>query len=378
MVQYVWQTPGWCDFRWHSEALLRPLGHVRQAQGRLLGEAIYIGLEMQADVLAEETVTTASIEGERLDRNSVRSSVARRLGLPTAGLPATKRNVDGLVEMLVDATANHEKPLTSERLKGWHASLFPTGYSGMVNILVGDWRQDSKPMHVMSGPIGKEKIHYEAPPSHRIEAEINRFLEWWKSPPENLDGLLRAALAHFWFVSIHPFDDGNGRIARAITDMALAQDERRGNRLYSMSAQISIERDNYYDVLERNQKGDGDVTDWLLWFMGCLERSIQRSEVEVRHVLLKSRFWHRRSGIALNERQQKVVNRLLDVGPDGFEGGLTNRKYRGITKVSRETVKRDIADLLKKGILVKNPGGGRSVSYDLAWTEEDERVIPRT
>jgi len=375
MVQYVWEDSSWPNFRWSSETLLQPLGQTRQLQGRLLAEAGYIGLEMQAQVLTEETITTAAIEGEKLDLNSVRSSVARRLGLPTAGLPPTERHVDGLVDVLIDATANYARPLTSERLKGWHAGLFPTGYSGMTRIRVGEWRRGSKPLQVVSGPLGRERIHYKAPPASRIELEMGRFLEWWHSSPGNLDGLLRSALAHFWFVSIHPFEDGNGRIARAITDMALAQDECTGFRLYSMSAQISTERDAYYDVLERSQRGDGEISDWLVWFMGCVSRSIRRSQVQVRHVLRKSRFWQRCAEVTLNVRQQKVINRLLDAGPLGFEGGLTNRKYRGMTRVSRETAKRDMADLVEKGILKKNAGGGRSVNYDLVWPEQSERLI---
>ncbi len=365
MVQYIWQNTDWPHFDWSSQTLLQPLGKVRQSQGRLLGEAEHIGLEMQAKVLAEEAFTTSAIEGEKLDRLSIRSSVARRLGLPTAGLPGAERHVDGLVELLIDATTHHEKPLTLERIKGWQAALFPTGYSGMAKIRVGDWRQDTSPMQVVSGPVGKEKVHYQAPPANRIKAEMNRFLTWWHAPPENLDGLLRAALAHFWFVSIHPFEDGNGRIARAITDMALAQDEGKEYRLYSMSAQISAERNRYYDVLELNQKGGLEITDWLLWFLGCLERSIQRSEAEVQHALQKSRFWQHYLELTFNERQKKIINKLLDAGPEDFTGGLTNRKYRGMTKVSRETAKRDIADLVEKGVLVKKPGGGRSVSYDL-------------
>ena len=368
MVLYVWQKPGWPRFTWNSDLLLEPLGRVRQSQGKLLGQALYIGLKSQAEVLTEEAFTTAAIEGEKLDRDSIRSSVARRLGLPTAGLPRTDRNVDGLVEMLVDATSQRDRPLSAKRLKGWHAALFPTGYSGMHKIAVGRWRKEPGPMRVVSGPIGKERIHYEAPPAHRVEMEMARFLQWWQSSsPDTMDGLVRAGLAHFWFVSIHPFEDGNGRIARAITDMALAQDERADRRLYSMSANIVKERDNYYKILERSQKGNGDITDWLVWFLGCLERSIQRSEDEVQVALEKARFWQNHAETVLNERQRKVANRLLDAGPGNFQGGLTNRKYVAMTKVSRETAKRDIADLLDKGILKKNPGSGRSVNYDLAW-----------
>jgi Fic family protein len=373
MVQYVWQLPTWPSFRWDSDSLLRPLGSTRKAQGRLLAEAEYFGLEMQADVLAEDAFTTAAIEGERLDRDSVRSSVARRLGLPTAGLPPAERHIDGLVMMLIDATAAHERVLGQDRLKGWHAALFPTGYSGFKKITVGDWRPGSAdPMQVVSGPAGREKVHYEAPPAGQLEEEMPRFFDWWQKRQEKLDGLVRAALAHFWFVTIHPFEDGNGRIARALADMALAQDEQTNCRLYSMSAQISAERDGYYDVLERTQRGDGDVTSWLVWFLECQERSIQRSEEQVQKSIQKARFWQWCAGMSLNDRQQKVVNRLLETGPGGFEGGLTTRKYRGITKAPPSTAKRDIADLLGKGIIRQNPGGGRSVSYDLVWPDSSQ------
>ena len=367
MVQYVWQGPSWPDFRWDSASLLRPLGKARQAQGKLLGEGEYFGLEIEADVLTDEAFTTAAIEGERLDRDSVRSSVARRLGLPTAGLPPTERHVDGLVEMLVDATRNYRAPLTPSRLKGWHAALFPTGYSGLNRIPVGEWRQAGEPMQVISGPIGKEKVHYKAPPADRVAGEIERFLEWFRTSRGEVDGLVRAAVAHFWFVTIHPFQDGNGRIARAITDMALAQDEDTGCRLYSMSAQIKAERDHYYEILERAQKGTGDINEWIVWFLACLERAIRRSDREVQKIMNKARLWQNIADLGLNERQRKVINRLVEAGRGGFEGGLTNRKYRGITNTTRETAKRDIADLVAKGILVKNPGGGRSASYDLAW-----------
>jgi Fic family protein len=363
---YVWQTSTWPKLVWKAEPLLGPLGSARRSQGRLLGQAESIGLKSQAEILIEEAFTTAAIEGEKLDRDRIRSSVARRLGLPTAGLPPTDRNVDGLVEVLIDATTNRDHPLSPKRLKGWHAALFPTGYSGMKEILVGRWRKTVAPMRVVSGPIGKERVHYEAPPAKRLDREMADFVHWWHSwSLQEIDGLVRAGVAHFWFVSIHPFEDGNGRIARAITDMALAQDEELDLRLYSMSAQIVDERDDYYKVLERNQKGDGDVTDWLVWFLGCLERSMRRAEGQVHVALQRARFWRDHSETTLNERQRKVVNRLLDVGRGKFEGGLTNRKYVALTKVSRETAKRDIADLVDKGILARNPGGGRNASYDI-------------
>lgn len=367
MVQYIWQASSWPEFRWDSSELLRPLGKARQAQGELLAKAEYFELSMQAEVLTEEAFTTAAIEGELLNRDSVRSSVARRLGLPTAGLPAVERHIDGLVEMLIDATRNHAEPLTASRFKGWHAALFPTGYSGMNKIVVGDWRRGKESMKVISGPMGKERVHYEAPPAEKMEEEVERFLAWFRTTRDKEDGLVRSAVAHFWFVTIHPFQDGNGRIARAIADMALAQDENNDCRLYSMSAQIKTERDGYYDVLERTQKGSGDITEWIVWFLTCLDRAILRSDSEIRKAMHKARLWQHIAHLGLNERQRKVVNRLFEAGPGGFEGGLTNRKYRGITKTTRETAKRDMSDLVTKGILVKKPGGGRSSSYDLVW-----------
>ena len=367
MVNYIWQLPSWPGFRWDEANLLRPLGLTRQTQGKLLAKSEYFDLGVRADVLIQEAFTTAEIEGELLNRESVRSSVARRLGLPTAGLPPADRHVDGLVEMLIDATRNHKEPLTASRIKGWQAALFPTGYSGMSKIVVGDWRRDTEPMQVVSGPIGKETVHYEAPPAERVDSEVAKFLAWFQSSPDHADGLVRAAVAHLWFVTIHPFDDGNGRIARAITDMALAQDENMDFRLYSMSAQIRTDQNNYYDILERTQKGDGDITEWVIWFLDCLSRAIQRSEAEIDKVMAKARFWNNITRISLNERQRKVVNRLLDAGTGGFTGGLTNRKYRGMTRTTRETSKRDIGDLVAKGILAKRPGGGRSTSYDLNW-----------
>jgi len=368
MVQYVWETPSWPDIYWDSATLLHPLGKARQAQGMLLSETACFELESQSRVLTEEAFTTAAIEGEKLDRESIRSSVARRLGLPTAGLPSVERHIDGLVEMLVDATRNHEAPLTPGRLKGWQAALFPTGYSGINKIAAGEWRRDEEgPMQVVSGPVGREKIHFEAPPADRLDEEIDQFLEWFRSSETETDGLMRAAEAHFRFVTIHPFQDGNGRIARAIADMALAQDENNGCRLYSMSAQIKAERDDYYDVLERMQKGTGDITQWIVWFLECLGRAIRRSHTEVQKSRDKNSLWQKLTNLDLYERQRKIVNRLFEVGPGGFEGGLTNRKYRGMAKTTRETAKRDIADLLGKGILTRNPGGGRNASYDLVW-----------
>ena len=374
MPHYVWQTEKWPNVRWSAERVIAPLAWVRVCQGKLLGKAAGLGfdldLKLRAEVLTEEAVETAAIEGESLDRDSVRSSVARRLGLPAAGLRRADRHVEGLVEMLMDATRRHGEPLTADRLKGWHAALFPTGFSGIRPIRVGDWRIGPEPMQVVSGPMGRERVHYEAPPAGRVQSEMKCFLEWWASRESPIDGLLRAALAHFWFVTIHPFDDGNGRIGRAIADMALAQDEGSSSRFYSMSAQISADRDPYYTVLERTQRGDGDVTDWLLWFLECLGNSVDRSEKQLEQSLQKARFWQRHARLELDERQLKVINRLLDAGPGGFEGSVTTRKYVGMTKASRATAQREISDLVQKGLLRKGPGRGRSSSYELVWEQQ--------
>lgn len=310
---------------------------------------------------------TSAIEGERLARDSVRSSVARRLGLEAAGLPAPDRHVEGLVDVLLDASSRWEEPLTAERLKGWHAALFPTGYSGLHKLTVADWRR--KPMQVVSGPVGRERVHFEGPPPERLSAEMDRFLAWWEAESRDLEGTIRAGVAHLWFETLHPFDDGNGRIGRALVDLALAQAERNSRRFYSLSTQIHAERDDYYRALEEAQGSGGDVTAWLVWFLGCVERAIGRAETEVQLALRKARFWRRIRAHGLNQRQAKVVNRLLDAGPGGFEGGLTNRKYRQMTRASERTALRDIQDLVGRGILVRDDSGGRSTRYELAWGE---------
>lgn len=299
MTHYLWQLENWTNFRWDTEQLLTPLGDCRLLQGKLLStvESLGFSLENQAEILAEETVKTAAIEGEKLDARAVRSSVARRLGLPSAGVSAD-RSVDGLITVLLDATRNHNALLSPERLWGWQAALFPTGYSGMYRIRVGEWRGDS-PMQVVSGPVGRETIHFEAPPCERIPAEMAAFLEWWRSSRGNVEGLLRAAVAHFRFVTIHPFEDGNGRLARALTDMAMAQDDGQTMRYYSLSAQIMAERDAYYDILERYQKGDGDLTEWLLWFLGCFRRAIGSSQILLAAVLDKAAFWQQHSQVTV-------------------------------------------------------------------------------
>ncbi|TYO96737.1 Fic family protein [Geothermobacter ehrlichii] len=373
--QYIWQHPSWPNFRKDSEALIKPLGECRFKQGSLLAQMRELGMEVRqqarAEVLIEEALKTSEIEGEKLDPKAVRSSVARRLGLPTAGLPEIRdRHADGVVEILLDATRNHDKPLTAERLFGWHAALFPTGYSGLQKIRVAAWRDDlDGPMQVVSGPVGREKVHYEAPPAKRVPREMERFLHWWEESSQKEDGLLRAAVAHLWFVAIHPFDDGNGRIARALTEMALAQDEALAIRYYSLSSQIMADSASYYSVLERTNKGDGEITGWLLWFLDCMSRAILRSNELLTNVLVKARFWQRHVQTELNDRQRKVINRLLEAGPDGFVGGMTNRKYAGMTHVSRATAQRELADLVNKGILRQNQQRGRNVSYSLVWED---------
>jgi Fic family protein len=371
--RYIWQFPTWPEFRWDSAVLLKLLGDCRFQQGSLLAQMRELGFEVQqqarAEVLIEEALKTSEIEGVRLDTRAVRSSVARRLGLPSAGLAEVNNPLaDGVVEILIDATQNHGRKLTAERLFGWHAALFPTGYSGMHKIQVADWRDDREgPMQVVSGPMGREKVHYQAPPADSLKDEMKRFFLWWNKNRNEMDGILRAGVAHLWFVSVHPFDDGNGRIARTLTDMALAQDENLATRCYSLSSQIMAERDAYYKVLERTNKKDGDISEWLKWFLACMSRAILSSNRLLSNVMQKARFWKRHAQTDLNDRQRKAINRLLDAGPGGFEGGLTNRKYAGVTHVSRATAQRELADLVNKGILRPNPGGGRSVSYGLVW-----------
>ncbi len=368
-MKYIWQHKDWQKLTWKSESLLPLIGQARKKQGTVLARLQSLGFEIggqaQADILTEEVLKTSAIEGERLNPEAVRSSVARHLGLPSVGLTAEARWVDGLVEVLLDATQNHDKPLKAPRLKGWQAALFPTGYSGFTKIRVGAWRGPA-PMRVVSGPIGRERIHFEAPPGEKVEKEMKQFLSWWDSSLQSEDGLLRAGIAHFYFVTIHPFEDGNGRIARALTDMALAQDEGLGTRYYSLSSQIMEERDAYYRVLEQCSKGT-DITEWLAWFLGCTARAVVGSERIIGNILAKAGFWQKHRMTPMNERQRKVVNRLLDAGKGGFLGGLTTRKYVSMAKVSRATAFREITHLLDKHVLRQNSGKGRSFSYDLDW-----------
>lgn len=372
-TRYLWQKPSWPDFHWDHAALLKPLGDCRFRQGALLARMKGLGMDIElsarAEILTQEALKTSEIEGERLDIDAVRSSVARRLGLPTAGLPSTRdRRADGVIDILMDATLHHDRPLTQERLFGWHACLFPTGYSGLHKIRVAAWRDDGTgPMRVVSGPIGRETIHYEAPPAQCVAGEMERFIQWWEAGCNGTDGLIRAAVGHFRFVAIHPFEDGNGRIARTLTEMALAADENLSTRYYSLSARIMAEREFYYHVLEHTNKGDGDITDWIKWFLECMSRAIVESEKLLANIMLKARFWQYYAQTELKERQRKILNRLLEAGPGGFEGGLTNRKYAATCHVSKATAQRELADLVEKGLLRLNPGRGRSVGYDVLW-----------
>jgi Fic family protein len=330
-------------------------------------EALGFPLQQEAtlEALTEETVKSSEIEGEKLDVAQVRSSIARRLGMDVAGVDVVDRRVEGVVEMMLDATRNFDQRLTAERLFGWHASLFPTGRSGMRKLRVGAWRDDTTgPLQVVSGPVGRQRVHFEAPAAERLAREMRAFLRWFNegTGPAVADDVLKAGLAHLWFVTIHPFDDGNGRIARAIADLGLARSEHSPQRFYSMSAQIRRERNDYYDILERSQKGTMAVTAWMEWFLGCLGRAIDGAETTLAAVLRKARFWQQHRDVPINDRQRVMLNRLLN----GFEGKLTTSKWAVITKCSSDTALRDILDLLKRGVLVRNLGAGRSTSYSLA------------
>lgn len=364
-MQYIHQIPAWPAFTWSAEAIADRLAAVRHRQGRLIGRMEGLGFDLRAEAvlrtLTEDVVTSSAIEGEVLSKAAVRSSIARRLGVAIGALTPADRHVEGVVELMLDATQNHAAPLTAERLFGWHAALFPTGRSGLQRIRTGDWRDGSAgPMQVVSGQYGRETVHFEAPEAARVAEEMAAFLAWFEAPSRT-DPVLRAALAHLWFITIHPFEDGNGRIARAIADLALARAEASPQRFYSLSAQISREREAYYEALERSQKGSLQVTDWLLWFLDCLERAILGSEQLLDGVMRKSRVWSAISDLTLNDRQRLVINRLLD----GFEGKLTSGKWAKLTRVSSDTALRDIRELVALGLLCKEEGGGRSTSYQL-------------
>jgi Fic family protein len=364
-MTYIHDHIFWPTFKWSTEAISLQLATVRHRQGRLIGRMEALGFDLRAEAvlqtLTEDVVKSSEIEGERLDKEQVRSSIARRLGMDIGALAPVDRNVEGVVEMMLDATQNYRAPLTADRLFNWHAALFPTGRSGMTRITVGAWRTAaSGPMQVVSGPIGRERVHFEAPAAERLPEEMASFLAWFEST-EKLDPVLKAAIAHLWFVTIHPFEDGNGRIARAIADMALARSEGSPQRFYSMSAQIRLDRKDYYTILETTQRGDLDIVAWLQWFLGCLDQAIAGAEEIFRKVLEKGRFWERLADQAFNERQRTIINRLLD----GFEGKLTSSKWAKLTKTSVDTALRDINDLVSRGILIRDEAGGRSTSYSL-------------
>jgi Fic family protein len=363
---YIWQERTWPKWRFDLSALAGPLAAVSQAQGLLSGRLLDAGLasrdQASLAALTDDVVKTSEIEGERLNLDSVRSSLSRRLGIPVGVLAPVDRHVEGVVDMVLDATSRFEKPLTAKRLFGWHAALFPTGHSGLARIRVGAWRNDAGgPMQVVSGPVHRQRVHYEAPPARRLPKEMPAFLAWvnGKTPEPPL---IKAGLGHLWFVTLHPFDDGNGRIARAVGDLLLARAEASPQRFYSLSAQIQRERKDYYGILERTQSGTMDVTEWLAWFLDTLLRAVDSAHRTLDGVLAKTRFWQRVAGTPLNARQVKLLNLMLD----GFEGKLTSSKWADIAKCSPDTALRDINELIECGILIRSPGGGRSTGYALS------------
>ncbi len=362
---YIWQHPEWPSFRWDSAKLIMLLSEVRHLEGRISGLMGSLGMELQstalADVMAEDVLRSSEIEGVMLDADRVRSSIARQLGLPTEGLPTPDHYTDGVVQVMMDAVQGNRHPLTHERLCGWHAALFPTGRSGLQPITVGAYRQGDEPMQIVSGAYGKEKVHYEAPPSPHVFGMMERLITWVENDPDT-DVVLKAAIAHLWFVAIHPFDDGNGRLTRTLTDMLLSRADGMSHRFYSMSAEILRHRKEYYLVLEQTTTGDTDITRWLEWFLETMKSALLRAENTARRVLKKAFFWSRHREVPMNERQAKVVNRLWD----GFDGKLNTSKWAKITHTSQATALRDITDLVEKGILLKSPDGGRSAHYFLA------------
>lgn len=365
-MNYIHDRKNWPKLTWSQERLARQLAGVRHRQGRLMGRMEGLGFllrnEAVLQTLTKDVLKSSEIEGEKLDKDQVRSSIARRLGLDIGGLKPVDRHVEGVVEMMLDATGHYAETLTEGRLLAWHSALFPSGRSGLTKIVVGRWRDHkSDPMQVVSGPVGREKVHYQAPEAKRVPGEMRAFLKWFNGS-QSIDPVLTAGLAHFWFVTIHPFEDGNGRIARAITDMALARSENSAQRFYSMSSQIRLERNVYYDLLEKTQKGGLDITPWLEWFLGCLDRAIDGAEDILAGIFRKARFWEAYFQKPFNNRERAIINRLFD----GFEGKLTSSKWAKLAKCSQDTALRDIGDLMKHGVLVKEPGGGRSTSYALA------------
>ena len=374
MSVYIHKLPDWPHFRWSQEALAQKLAAVRYRQGELIGRMKAMGFSLRSEAVFQtltlDVLKSSEIEGEILDREQVRSSIARRLGMDIGAVASASRNIEGIVEMTLDATQDYDKPLTKERLFGWHASLFPTGYSGMRKIKIAAWRDDSKgPMQVVSGQVGHERVHFEAPSADRLEREMTLFLDWFNND-DGTDLVLRSGVAHLWFVTIHPFEDGNGRIARALTDMTLARSEQSPQRFYSMSAQIRKERDAYYGGLEETQKGTLDITARLEWFLDCLNHAFDSVESTLAIVLKKARFWESYSETPFNDRQRLVLNKLLD----GFEGKMTSSKWAKLAKCSQDTALRDILELTERGILVKDSAGGRSTSYSVIIAHPPEKV----
>jgi Fic family protein len=374
MTKYIHQLNNWPQFIWDHEKIAGLLGSARNHQGRLIGRIESLGFSLCKEAVLQtltlDIVKSSEIEGEKLDMMQVRSSVARKLGIDIAGLVNSDRHVDGIVEMMLDATQNFDKILTKERLCQWQSAVFPGGYSGMRKIKAGTWRDDKcGPMQVVSGKMGRERIHFEAPTASRLDTEMKHFINWFNGP-EKVDPVLKAAIAHLWFVTIHPFDDGNGRIARAITDMLLARADKSSQRFYSMSVQIRKERNAYYDILEKsqktrvtgqeNKKDKGiDITNWLYWFLTCLDRALTSAEDSLSKVLEKADFWKKYPKESFNERQRTMLNKIFE----GFEGKLTTSKWAKIMKCSQDTAYRDILGLINKGILVKDSAGGRSTGY---------------
>lgn len=361
---YIHQLKAWPDFIWNREQIINLLSSTRHKQGRLIGRMENLGFSLQSEAMLEtmtlEALKSNEIEGEILDADQVRSSLARRLGLDVAGIIPSDRSVDGVIEVMLDATQGYLAPLTEERLFSWHAALFPTGRIGLRKINVGDWRNSGEPMQVVSGAMGREKVHYEAPSDEIVPKEMANFLKWFNSRTE-IDPVIKAAIAHLWFVTIHPFEDGNGRLARTIADMQLTRADGIVQRFYSMSAQIRKERKAYYDILEKTQKGTLDITEWIEWFLECLDRAIDYSDIVLAKVLNKAKYWELLATKKINDRQRLIINKLLD----NFEGKLTTTKYAKITKCSSDTALRDIQNLIEQEVMVKEVGGSRSTSYSL-------------
>jgi Fic family protein len=372
MRTYIYQKAAWPDFTWNSDDFLELLSEARNLQGRLFGKMETLGFDLKneafLDTMTLDVLKSSEIEGEFLNTEQVRSSIARRLGMEIAGAMESDRHVEGVVEMILDATQNCFEPLNAERLFDWHAALFPTGRSGMYKINVANWRKDtSGPMQVVSGALGKEKVHFQAPDSDLIEEEMTRFIDWFNT--QQMELVVKAAVAHLWFVTIHPFEDGNGRITRALTDMLLAQSDKSNQRFYSMSAQIRLERKQYYEMLEKTQKGNLDITDWIVWFLNCLIKALKSTDSVLTRVLFKAEFWQKHLDTPINERQRKLLNKLMD----GFDGKLTSSKWAKIAKCSKDSAVRDINDLINKGILQKEAAGGRSTNYELVGMPADEK-----